>query len=402
MPKQKRPKPLYQRGELRLYPREGRSHEIVWYDEARKRERSVSTSTTDERRARAALDNEYIRRHGGIPYCPECGQPIDQKGDFVAVLIANYKGTKPVGDAIHPRLDHVLLFLEKTGRVENRCEDVNEEWAASFREWMRARTDRSRSLGTIENSLIQLAAALNFGGVTPGFKPIPTTDTNRTPEYRASIDKIAEMFRFCLDPKADTPKMRERVIKSRTNLLNFLRISVATWCRPDAAHDFSTSPARRQWFAEAGIISLNPHGRRQTKKYRPTLPAARQLVPHLNACSGPFVKVNSVRSAWELMATEIGLPRDREAGMKLIRRSISTIARKRLGEEHWVQGRMMLGHYKASTSDIYALPDPSHLGRALAVTEAIIDEIEALAPGSYRQFTAHGDNVYLLGGLKNG
>lgn len=402
MPKQKRPKPLYQRGEFKLYPREGRAHEIVWYDEQRKRERSLSAGTTDERRARIALDNEYVRKHGGISYCKECGQPLNQKGDFVAVLIANYKGTKPAKDAVHPRLDHVLLFMEATGRVEDRCDDIDEDWAGAFRAWMMGRTDRARSAGTIENSLIQLAAALNFGGVSPSFKPLSTKEVNRTPEYRASIETIAEMFRFCLDPKAETPKMKARIIKSRENLLNFLRISVATWCRPDAAHDFSTAPHRRQWFADAGVIALNPHGRRQTKKFRPTIPAARQIVPHLNAGEGPFVKVNSVRSAWDLMAEDIGLPGDGEAGMKLIRRSISTIARKRLGEEHWVQGSMMLGHYKASTSDIYALPDPSHLGRALAVTEQIIDEIEALTAGSYRKFTAHGDNVYLLGGSKNG
>jgi hypothetical protein len=78
----------------------------------------------------------------------------------------------------------------------------------------------------------------------------------------------------------------------------------------------------------------------------------------------------------------------------LIRRSIMTIARRRLGEEHWIQGRMMAGHVKVTVSDLYALLDPANLGRALAVTEAIIDEIEALAPGAfYRDFTAEGGNV---------
>ena len=83
------------------------------------------------------------------------------------------------------------------------------------------------------------------------------------------------------------------------------------------------------------------------------------------------------------MAKALGLPGERESGPKLVRRSIATIARKRLGEERWAQGEMMLGHRKASTSDIYALPDPANLGAVLAVTEAIIDEIEALAPGAF-------------------
>jgi hypothetical protein len=49
---------------------------------------------------------------------------------------------------------------------------------------------------------------------------------------------------------------------------------------------------------------------------------------------------------------------------------------------------MMLGHVKASVSDIYTLPDPANLGLVLAAAEEIIDEIEALAPGAYRAFTA--------------
>jgi hypothetical protein len=89
------------------------------------------------------------------------------------------------------------------------------------------------------------------------------------------------------------------------------------------------------------------------------------------------------------MQAELAIPFDGQGGMKLIRRSVSTIARKRLGEENWIQGRMMLGHVPMTVSDIYALPDPANLGRALAVTESIIEEIEKFAPGAfYRSFTA--------------
>lgn len=45
----------------------------------------------------------------------------------------------------------------------------------------------------------------------------------------------------------------------------------------------------------------------------------------------------------------------------------------------------MLGHRKASISDIYAIPDPANLGLALAATESIIDQIEALCPGAFRE-----------------
>jgi len=44
-----------------------------------------------------------------------------------------------------------------------------------------------------------------------------------------------------------------------------------------------------------------------------------------------------------------------------------------------------VAEYKDSTSDLYALFEPGFLGRALAVTNDIIEEIEALAPGAFHR-----------------
>ena len=89
------------------------------------------------------------------------------------------------------------------------------------------------------------------------------------------------------------------------------------------------------------------------------------------------------KATWRRMEAKLGLPGEGQSGMKLIRRSVSHHARPLIGERDWIQGEAMLGHRKPSTSDIYALPDPAHLGVALAATQAIIDEIEALAPGAF-------------------
>lgn len=394
MPKARRPKPIYRRDEFRLYARPGRAHEIIWYDEQRKRERSRSAGTTDERKARIALDNEWKKKHGGIPRCAHCGQEISQRGELAAVLIANYKETKPAGDAVHPRLDHVLDFMEAKGKLEDRAEQLDEQWATDFRSWMAERTDRERAPGTIENSLIQLAAALRFGGVVPGFETIPTKEVNRTPQHRSDIAELAAMFRYCLYPEVDSPKWIERARRERLNLLRFLRASVATWGRPDAVLDINTKPKRGQWHPKPGVLALNPVGRRQTRKRRATVVIARQFAPHLNEAGGPYITVGSIRSAWDSMARKLKLPGGGEAGAKLVRRSVMTIARKRLGEEHWIQGRMMAGHVPQNVSDLYALLDPANLGRVLAVTEGIIDEIEQACPGAfYRDLTASGSNV---------
>ncbi|HYI40042.1 MAG TPA: hypothetical protein VE053_06960 [Allosphingosinicella sp.] len=390
MPATRRPKPLYQRGEFRLYKGRG-GLEVVWYDQRRKRERSSSAGTSDERKGRIALDNLYVETHGGVPVCPECGRARDQSGELVTVLVANYLETKPAGDAVHPRLAHILDFQEATGRVEDRCDVVDSKWAGDFRAWLAGKGDRSRAPGTIENSLIQLAAAFRAGGVAPAFTTIPTIELNRTPQYRADVPTLAAMFKYALEPDL-----------KRDNLLRFLRASVATWGRPDAVYDISTERKRAQWHPRASVLSLNPAGRRQTRKRRATVPIAKQFAPHLNEVSGFYVPVSSVKRAWQSMAKELKLPDEGEAGTKLVRRSMMTLARKRLGEEHWIQGRMMAGHVPVNVSDLYALFDPANLGRALAVTEAIIEEIESLAPGAfYRDFTAQGGNVSPIARAKN-
>ena len=394
MPSTKRPDPLYQRGEFRLYRRPDRSKlEIVWYDSKRRRERSRSAGTNDDAEGRIALDRLYLESEGQKT-CPTCGRPFDGNGSqLLTAAIADYlilSEAKPSYPAITSRLAQAVTYtIEKDAAVT--CAQIDEAWIDRFRAWLKKRPIispkkkhvRQRSIATIEATVAQLAAVINqTQSARARFKPIPLATVNKTPLYRADVKTLAAMFGYAMG--AD----------NRINLLRFLRASVATWARPDAVMDIDTTAARRQWITEARVLALNPHGRRQTKKYRATVPVPHQFAQHLDATKGPYIPINSIRSAWENMADELKLPKDREAGQKLIRRSISHLARKRLGEEHWIQGEIMLGHHKLSTSDVYALPDPANLGRALAATEAIIDEIEKKAPGAfYRNLTAKSGKI---------
>jgi len=74
-----------------------------------------------------------------------------------------------------------------------------------------------------------------------------------------------------------------------------------------------------------------------------------------------------------------------ETGTYLIRRSMATIVRKPeyLGETHWVQGEMMLGHKAMTISDIYAIPDPANLGLVLGAIDRVIDQIVCVAPDAF-------------------
>lgn len=250
---------------------------------------------------------------------------------------------------------------------------------------------RPRSIGSVEGSVLQLAAAINATpGQTAAFKPEQPKTVSKSPSYRADIKTLAAMFRFALAEE------------HRINLLRYLRMGVATWARPDAI--FDARPA--QWHSSARVLDLNTPNRKQTKKHRPKVPIPHQYTDFLDS-GDAFLTAAMIRSTWEKMRIELKLPLGRESGEKLIRRSVATIARKRIGEANWRQGEMMLGHVKASVSDIYALPDPANLGLALAATESIIDDIEKLAPGAfkskdYRTVTAKQTSVRLVKGGKNG
>lgn len=389
MSKAKRSAPIYQRGKYKLdWDRRGdgtlRSPflTVFWYDPATRRIRSASTGATDDEAGKRWLDSFYLKNETGQTVCPTCGQVRNAAQSYlVTEAIEAYQAE--IGDerasakAIRSRLAHVLDYIASLPDPAVQAVAVDEQWVERFRKWALKQpivsptgTKRLRSLSTVETCVAMLSAAINHAYkmrqiLTPAnFKVVPFKDVNRTPQHRSDIEQLSAMFRYAMNLPA---------------LRRFLALSVATLARPDAVHDFNVD---KQW--KGRTIELNPPGRRQTKKYRPTVPPARQIVPALNAASGWFVGVKSVRRAWEGMSAALGLPGEGEGGMKLIRRSVADILRDRLPSEAWTEIEMFLGHAKFDeTSSLYAPFRPDYLRRAKAGIEAIIDEIEANVPGAF-------------------
>ncbi len=401
---------LYSRGKYRLawdLRRDGSARtpylQIVWYDKAAGRNRSRSTGTESIEQAEAELDALYLQRERGQAVCSTCGQPLRAGArHLLTTTIADYlvarEGRSSIS-SIRPRLAHVTAYLAETDRNDAACEDIDEDWIEGFREWASevpivspGGAQRERSPGTVEASVRQLAAAINFAYsrkdtlFPAAFAAKQPEEVSRTPSYRADVKTLAAMFRYCVQPErkaGDTEKAHRRRIGERAQLHRFLQISVATWARPDAAHDINTDRARDQWSSNARALNLNPRGRPQTKKYRPIVPIGQRMAALLDANTGFYVSVDSVRKAFEAMQAAVGLPGEGESGLKLVRRSMAHLARERLGERDWIEGQIMLGHRKTSTSDTYAPFSTGYLARALEVTEAVIEEIEKLCPGAF-------------------
>jgi len=100
------------------------------------------------------------------------------------------------------------------------------------------------------------------------------------------------------------------------------------------------------------------------------------------------------------MAVSLKLPPEGEAGLKVIRRSVATILRDRGVSAGELE--LMLGHRKLdSTSEVDAPFDPDYLAGAKRAIEAMIDDLEKLAPGAfYCHDTALGGNIVSIGSTK--
>lgn len=408
-----RKKKLYMRGDYYLaldYRSDGslRSNKIYifWYDDGARRIRSRSTRTSDLEAAKRQLDSLYEANVKECLVCPACGQALTgNEPPLLATAIAEYGKAHGGYEAGRYRLTHVLNYLVAAGLEGTRVDEVDDTWVVAFRKWMTGvpivspqGSERKRSPGTVEASVLQLRAAINFAfkkrklPARADFEVKSAKVVSRTPWFRMTEEQLVQTFRYALVqefPDGATVKQIAKWKKERQNLLAFLRLSVATWARPDAVMDFSTDPAREQWQAAVGYINLNPKGRVQTNKYRPLLRAPRQFIPLLNANYGPFVKAGSIATAWRQMIKTLGFPHDRQSGIKLVRRSVSTLLRKELDEQgHWQEGRIYLGHVQPDESDKYATPfHEAYTSHAFAATEALIERIEAAAPGAFTGVT---------------
>jgi len=423
MPRSSRSKRLYERGGYWLdwdRRKDGALRTpylaIFWYDPNLKRIRSSSTRTIDAGEARKALDSHYLRHSQGEQICPTCGQRREGTSNaLVLQAITDYLITKEAAlsiSAIRPRLAHVVNYIATLSSPSITCAQVDEYWIARFREWVAGQPllsssgavmKRARALSTIENSVIQLAAAINASKSPLRFKPIQTKELNNTPFHRLTIEDLVEAFRYTTDLRYPT---------KRGGLHRYLLFAVATVARPDAVLDFSTSEDRRQWNSARAVICLNPRGRRQTKKYRPAVIAPRQIIPLLDHLDGPLIETVSVRSAWDSMVKTLGWPRDGDGGLKLVRRSVAQLLRdagtKRAWSEKWRQPKrkvsteeieLQLGHRKIkSVSDLYAMFKPEYLEHATAALEGIIEAIEERVPNAFNilQLSSEEDSSHSL------
>ena len=155
-------------------------------------------------------------------------------------------------------------------------------------------------------------------------------------------------------------------------------IAFNTLARPEAILELKVF----QIDFENRLIQLNPPGRRQTKKYRPVVPATATLLPWLRTVkNGNIVsyfgrEVSSIKTAYRAAAARADL--DPDVTPYTIRHTMATELRRR-GVTPWeVAG--MLGHQTGGyrTTEIYAKYDPDYMSKAVDAIDTYFADLQPL------------------------
>jgi hypothetical protein len=274
---------------------------------------------------------------------------------------------------------------------------------------------RPRAASTVEESVIQLKAALNHAFKNRRVRYVPPlahkTRDQVTPKrsYRLSVDAIGELLDYSLRGAGNYAGHSERLLPLR----RYLIAAVCTLARPDAIFDMSVLRDREQWSKKERRFDLNPAGRLQTKKVRPVVPVVDLLHSWLSCTDDRMVcgertgfdakqkidvteqyNVASVRKAWDGAREHLGIPAG--WGPKLIRHSMATILANR-GVD-LIQLEMALGHrVLGKTSSRYATFDPTYLSSIRdGLEDVIADLTKAAGPALHAKLTQKDNKIAVL------
>jgi site-specific recombinase XerD len=337
---------------------------ICWYDEKAKQRRSVSTGTSDLRKAQQALAEHVIKVH----------RPVDAAPVDVAIseaLMWYWQEHASANEDSETAKRAGAVWLEFWG--QDTVADIVFERVEAFKRWMH--DEKGLAWSTVSRYLANGRAALNHAHArnriasVPKVQDVPSELIKATAQapYIMSLDEMATLF--------DS-------IKS-DHIWNSALLMLGTLCRPEATLDFTM----RQVAWEHGRIDMNPQGRVQTRKYRPVVRLPPFLRPWLNVfhrehgdalwVSYKGEAVGSMKTAARGLRKTMKLPANWT--IKSIRHSMATTMASR-GVNPW-ELSVQLGHARvegaAKSTMCYAILSPTYLASIEPLIEQIVGEIDA-------------------------
>ena len=200
--------------------------------------------------------------------------------------------------------------------------------------------------------------------------------------YLSSVPYILPVKKVASPPKGRPLEVTEieRLLEHAPSqhVRDFIYLMIGTAARPDAILDLTLG----QCNLERRIIQLNPNGREQTKKYRPTVRMPEAVVPiierrlaandcqHVIAYHGRQIKY--IRQAWRGMRKRAEL--DQAVAPYSLRHTMARWLRSQSVPAWEVAAQ--LGHKQTgmSTTEIYAAYDPAYLSQSVKAIDAFFDQ----------------------------
>jgi len=325
----------------------------TWFDNSTRQTRRASLGTTDFEEAKQILTDWFVLNQTQTKEAPN--------RKLLAEIFANFyeQHSSKLPSAYQSQLS-LRYWLEFYG--ERTVEEASEiHLQEAFHEWLKV--DKGLSVNSVSRTVSVGKTALNWAwkhGIinsVPYFKPV--TKQASPPKGRPlQIDEIKQLLAHAKSEHMKT----------------FILSMIATTARPDAVLDLTFERCDY----DHRLITLNPAGRQQTKKYRPTVKMPALYAEHLKAleetANCEYVvdyhgqKIDSIKKAWQRLRNDAGF--DKQVNAYSLRHTMARWMRSQ-GVPAW-EVSAQLGHKQPdmTTTEIYAPFDPNYLSNAV---EAIND-----------------------------
>lgn len=325
----------------------------TWFDRDTGQTKRASLRTEDLHEAQERLKEWFIEQH----------RPKDAALTDItlAQVLTNYWN------------DHGSK-LASASSIKVSCRYWIEYWADSvvaditgiraqegFHAWLR---EKGLADPTINRTVMVGKAALNRawqnGEISSVPKLMSLTVSERPPKGRPlSIEEVRLLL--------------ENAQSER--LYRFILLMLGTASRPDAIRELT----KEQCDLETGLIHLNPPGRKQTKKYRPTVRMPDQLRSIIEQAEpGPLITyrgkpVASLKGGWRRLRETTGL--DDQVQPYSLRHTMARHLRAS-GVPAW-EVAAQLGHRATgmSITEKYAVADPAYLEKTLRAVETYLNQV---------------------------
>ncbi|MGE0289316.1 MAG: tyrosine-type recombinase/integrase [Bradyrhizobium sp.] len=314
------------------------------------------------------------------------------------------------------------LLLEWVRNVQRRASanasDFTRPWQDAFVRW--CASEKDLAVGTISRNMSIINAAMNHAvkpviveedgvqrevqllkyAVPVVYKPadiakITGKPTSAPRDWLPTFEQLAAF----IDGIGRRTK-KGTWDENRENLFRYVVLALNTWARPEAILDLHVPS---QVDHVAGLVKLNPQGRAQTKKVRPTIPLTQNLRGWLQLWNLDYPihrdgePLTTIKKVFKANAVEAKLP---QLTPYTLRHFMATNVRKMPGLNVTREQRQeWLGHKPQDTTSWYEHHDDEWLREARDATDAVLSRLEGhlrirtLDPGTSHLPLTEADQV---------